>query len=280
VPFTLETFPLTPNGKLDRNALPAPDQNSVVRRGYQAPVGEVETAIAQIWQGLLGLSRVGRHDNFFELGGHSLLVLKLLAAIKAKFGRTIAMAWVFQAPTPAQLAALMSHHRPDHAWMHLVALNEGGHRRPLFCLNGFDGDLHDYLHIARFLDPSVPVYGLQVGSTAEGGNFHEPLDTRMEAYQQEIRSVQPRGPYRLCGFSFGGSEAFDLARRFEDAGEEVVLILLDAYRPSKWLVVSSWLPRIAFNFQTHAVISTARRKIRNLFTYEVYRWMTGRDRDL
>src|ERR1039457_119885 len=67
---------------------------------------------------------------------------------------------------------------------------------------------------------------------------------------------------------------------FEDAGEEVVLILLDAYRPSKWLVVSSWLPRIAFNFQTHAVISTAKRKIRNLFTYEVYRWMTGQDRDL
>jgi amino acid adenylation domain-containing protein len=277
---TLQTLPLTANGKLDRKALPAPDHSSVVSAEYQAPVGEVETAIARIWQTVLGLPRIGRHDNFFELGGYSLLVLKAMAAIKAEFGRPIVMAWAFQAPTPAQLAALVSHDRTNFAWKHLVALNEGGSRRPLFCLNGFDGDVHDYLHIARFLDPSVPVYGLQVASAAEDANIHELLDTRMEAYEQEIRSVQPRGPYRLCGFSFGGSEAFDLARLLEDAGEEVVLILLDAYRPSRWLAVLSWFPRMASMVQAHAVISTAKRKLQNLLTYDVHRWRTGEDKDL
>jgi thioesterase domain-containing protein len=277
---TLQTLPLTANGKLDRKALPAPDHSSVVSAEYQAPVGEVETAIARIWQTVLGLPRIGRHDNFFELGGYSLLVLKAMAAIKAEFGRPIVMAWAFQAPTPAQLAALVSHGRTNFAWKHLVALNEGGSRRPLFCLNGFDGDVHDYLHIARFLDPSVPVYGLQVASAAEDANIHELLDTRMEAYEQEIRSVQPRGPYRLCGFSFGGSEAFDLARLLEDAGEEVVLILLDAYRPSRWLAVLSWFPRMASMVQAHAVISTAKRKLQNLLTYDVHRWRTGEDKDL
>ncbi|WP_332690623.1 non-ribosomal peptide synthetase, partial [Devosia sp.] len=69
---TLDSFPLTPNGKLDRQALPAPDRDAVVTRSYEAPQGDVETAIAAIWQELLGIERVGRHDHFFELGGHSL----------------------------------------------------------------------------------------------------------------------------------------------------------------------------------------------------------------
>jgi nonribosomal peptide synthetase DhbF len=126
----------------------------------------------------------------------------------------------------------------------------------------------------------VPVYGLEIGADAEGENFHDSLDTRMEAYQHEIRSVQPRGPYRLCGFSFGGSEAFDLAKRLEDAGEEVVLILLDAFFPSKSLIVQSWLPRMLYMMQTNATVSTAKRKLRHLFTYEMHRWRTGKDKDL
>ncbi len=276
----LETLPLTPNGKLDRQALPSPDHNSVVGAEYLAPVGKVETAIAQIWQTVLGLPRVGRHDNFFELGGTSLLALKALAAIKAEFGRPIAVGWIFQAPTPAGLAVLMLKSGGDEAGKHLVALNDGGHRAPLFCLNGFDGDVNDYLNVARFLDPSVPVYGLQVGTDADSGDFHASLDTRIEGYVQEIRSVQPRGPYRLCGFSFGGSEAFDLATRLEENNEEVLLILLDAYLESKLMVALSWLPRIVSMVQSRAVMVTLRRKVRNLFTYELHRWITGRDRDL
>ncbi|WP_234894649.1 non-ribosomal peptide synthetase, partial [Sinorhizobium medicae] len=73
----LEALPLTPNGKLDRKALPAPDDDAYARTAYEAPQGAVETALAGIWQELLGLERVGRHDNFFELGGHSLLAVQL-----------------------------------------------------------------------------------------------------------------------------------------------------------------------------------------------------------
>jgi thioesterase domain-containing protein len=236
--------------------------------------------------------RVGRHDNLFELGGHSLLVLKVLAAIKAEFGRPIVLAWVFQAPTLARLAALMSQNCADNAWRHLVALREGGDRPRLFCLNGCDSHVHDYLPIAGYIDPSGPASGLQVGSTAEGGNFNESLDVRMEAYEGEMRGVQPMGHHRLCGFSFGGTEAFDLAKRFEDAGEEIVLFLLDACRPPKSLIVQSWLPRMIYMLQANSVFSTAERKLRNLrkrrnlrklrglFTYKVHHWVTGKDRDL
>jgi thioesterase domain-containing protein len=276
----LDALPLTPNGKLDRAALPSPDQNSVARGAYEAPVGAVEAKIADIWQALLALPRIGRHDNFFELGGHSLLVVKVVAAIKAEFARPIPMAWVFQAPTPARLAALMGQQRPARAWQHMVALNDGVGRNPLFCLNGFDGDVDSYLHIARLVDASVPVYGLETGALGNDKDFGKSIDSRMDAYQREIRSVQPKGPYRLCGYSFGGSEAFDLARRLEDAGEEVVLILLDAFRPCLSLVVRSWGPRFASQFKAGAILSIVRRKLQELFKYEMHHLLTGKDRDL
>jgi thioesterase domain-containing protein len=207
-------------------------------------------------------------------------VLKMLAAFKAQSGRSIAMAWVFQAPTPAQLAALVDQQRTDRAWKHLVVLNQGANRNPLFCLNGFDGDVNDYLHIARFVDPTLPVYGLEVSAQAQDEGFRDVLDRRMEVYEQEIRSIQPQGPYRLCGFSFGGSEAFHLARRLEDAGEQVLLILIDAFRPSKSLVMLSWGPRMLAMLRARTVFLTARRKLRNLVTYELHRWLTGKDKDL
>jgi hypothetical protein len=80
----LPSLPLTPNGKLDRRALPAPDASAVVSRAYEAPLGEVEEAIAQVWQELLGLERVGRHDQFFELGGHSLLAIQVVSRLRQR----------------------------------------------------------------------------------------------------------------------------------------------------------------------------------------------------
>jgi amino acid adenylation domain-containing protein len=274
----LDALPLSANGKLDRRALPAPDHTAAVMREYQAPQPGNESTIAGIWQSLLHLPRVGRHDNFFELGGHSLLVLKFLTALKAEYSRRIPVAWVFQAPTPAQLAALMNADHSARNWKHLVPLHDRGERSPLFCLNGFEGNVNDYLNIANFIDPSVPIYGLEVGSDA-AGDF-EVLDTRIESYLREIRGVQPRGPYRVCGFSFGGSEAFDVATRLEQEGDQVLLILLDAYRPSKLAVVHSWLPRIVRMIQKREVLLTVKRKLRNLFVHHVRRWVTGTDTDL
>ncbi|NHB98846.1 condensation domain-containing protein, partial [Photorhabdus stackebrandtii] len=99
----LAAFPLTPNGKLDRKALPAPDQSAIVSRGYAPAQGEVETGLAQIWQDLLGLARVGRHDHFFELGGHSLLVVSVIERLRQR-GWELDVRTVFTAPILADLA--------------------------------------------------------------------------------------------------------------------------------------------------------------------------------
>ena len=95
----LDKLPLTPNGKLDRQGLPAPDRAAVVAQRYEEPQGEVERAIAQVWQQLLGLERVGRHDHFFELGGHSLLVISLIERLRDR-GLIADVRSVFAAPTP------------------------------------------------------------------------------------------------------------------------------------------------------------------------------------
>ncbi|MBD1229406.1 non-ribosomal peptide synthetase, partial [Xenorhabdus griffiniae] len=116
---TLDTFPLTPNGKLDRQALSAPDLAAVVTQGYEPPQGEIETALAQIWQDLLGLERISRYDHFFELGGHSLMVVRLITRIQDKFLVSIPLTALFTSPTlTEQATAILS------AQMNAVAENE------------------------------------------------------------------------------------------------------------------------------------------------------------
>ncbi|QHF45746.1 non-ribosomal peptide synthetase [Pseudomonas sp. S35] len=100
----LEELPLNPAGKLDRKALPEPGVDAVLSRAYEAPQGEVETLMAEIWAQVLKLERVGRHDHFFELGGHSLLAVNLVAHLR-KAGLEVDARSVFSQPTLAQLAA-------------------------------------------------------------------------------------------------------------------------------------------------------------------------------
>jgi amino acid adenylation domain-containing protein len=104
----LEQFPITPNGKLDRAALPPPERASLLSREFEAPCGEVEVAIAAIWQALLGLSQVGRHDHFFELGGHSLLAVRLSTALHREFEVQVPLSRLFMHPTIATLAEYLA----------------------------------------------------------------------------------------------------------------------------------------------------------------------------
>ncbi|WP_207284216.1 phosphopantetheine-binding protein, partial [Pseudomonas sp. FW300-N2F2] len=100
----LDALPLTRNGKLDRRALPVPDSDAYSGRGYEAPQGEVETALARIWSELLKVEQVGRYDNFFELGGHSLMAVSLIERMR-QVGLSADVRVLFSQPTLAALAA-------------------------------------------------------------------------------------------------------------------------------------------------------------------------------
>ncbi|WP_422645754.1 amino acid adenylation domain-containing protein [Xenorhabdus budapestensis] len=104
---TLDAFPLTPNGKLNRQALPIPAQTALVTRNYEAPIGSMETGLAEIWQELLKLEQVSRHDHFFELGGHSLLAIQLAARIRQKLARELHLQQLFSHPVLTDLATVL-----------------------------------------------------------------------------------------------------------------------------------------------------------------------------
>jgi amino acid adenylation domain-containing protein len=101
----LDAFPLTPNGKLDRKALPAPDAAAYAARGYEAPLGDIETALAQILCDVLRLERVGRHDHFFELGGNSLMAVQVVSRVRQRLITELPLRELFAAPTVSRLAA-------------------------------------------------------------------------------------------------------------------------------------------------------------------------------
>ncbi|RKP48143.1 non-ribosomal peptide synthetase, partial [Trinickia fusca] len=103
----LEAMPLTANGKLDRRALPEPDDQAFAQAQYEAPLGALESAIAQVWESLLGVARVGRHAHFFELGGHSILAVRMVSRLRTETGKALPLRKVFEAPTVAELAAAL-----------------------------------------------------------------------------------------------------------------------------------------------------------------------------
>jgi amino acid adenylation domain-containing protein len=108
----LDALPLNANGKLDHAALPAPDDEACAQRGYEAPQGEIEQALASIWTSLLGIERIGRDDGFFELGGHSLLAVRMLSQLRQRFGVELALTTVFARPRLVDLAVEIARAAP------------------------------------------------------------------------------------------------------------------------------------------------------------------------
>jgi thioesterase domain-containing protein/acyl carrier protein len=226
----MDALPLTPNRKLDRTALPSPEEDLRERAAeYTAPRSEVEEALADIWTEVLTVERVGVHDNFFELGGHSLMAVRLFAIMEKKFGRRLPLATLFQAPTVAQLAAIL---QKDVApsWSSLVPIQPLGRRQPFFCVHAVGGNVLEYYDLARRLDPDQPFYGLQSRGLDGRQPPHTSITEMAAHYIKEIREFQPAGPYFIGGRSLGGIIAFEMACQLRAQGQEVgLLALLDSY---------------------------------------------------
>jgi amino acid adenylation domain-containing protein len=229
----LDSLPLTPSGKVDRRALPAPDRSIAGRGGSVGPRDEVEARLAAIWEEVLDARPVGVADSFFDLGGHSLLAVRLMSRIEEQFGRRLPLATLFRGGTVEDLARLLREPAPKQPATPLVAIQPSGAGRPFFCVHPAGGIVFCFQDLARHLGTDRPFFGLQApGLDGEREPFTR-LEEMAARYIEAIREVQPDGPYHLGGWSLGGLVAFEMAQQLRQGGREVAtLALFDVPAPA------------------------------------------------
>ena len=230
----LEAMPKTPNGKVDRRNMPAPQAADFSEANeYVAPTDELEANLIKIWCAVLTKDKIGIRDNFFDLGGHSLLAARLMHRIEQTFGQRLPLAALLQAPTVEQFAALLRQEGWSASWSSLVAIQAEGSRPPFFCIHGVGGNVVGFRDLARHLGPDQPFYALQ----PQGLDGKRPCLTSIpemaRSYLREIRRIQPEGPYRIGGYSFGGLVAYEMAQQLRAEDKEVALLALFDTYPGK-----------------------------------------------
>lgn len=223
--IVLEAFPLSPNGKINRVALPAPpDVQSDQAVERVAPRNPIEQMLTLVWSKVLKVKHIGVGDNFFELGGHSILAVRIIVEIEKLYGKRLPLATLIQAPTIEKLAHVIQQQQWTPLWSSLVPIRGGGARPPLFLFHSHGGNVLEYYPLADLLDADQPVYALQARGL-DGRLVHgQSMEKMVEGYLKELRSLQPEGPYYLAGFCFGGLAALEAARQLSEAGERVALV--------------------------------------------------------
>jgi amino acid adenylation domain-containing protein len=236
----LPQLPLTPSGKIDIQALPAPALQVAARAAVEI-ADPLEREIAGFWTRILKRDHLSPTDDFFLSGGHSLLAIQLIGQLRDRFGVDVPVRQLFEAPTIRGLAGYISEHQPkpaEYVLQNGVQIQRGEkHRRPLFLVpGGWGGDIEFlvYAQLARQIDMALPVYGLRARFSDTDPLGFPSVETMAAAYVKEVRGVQPEGPYLLGGECVGGIIAYEMARQLEEAGAEVKLLLaLDTAWPDK-----------------------------------------------
>ena len=223
----LDAFPLNPRGKVDLNALPIPNEE-VTDCAYRAPQTEHERMLVSIWQGVLQKPRIGVDDDFYQLGGTSLQAFVIFARIAHALGYDVPPTTMLQAPTIAKQASLLGRGKQP-ANSKLVLFRQTGRCSPLFVVHGAFGDIMFAREIVRDLRSDRQVYGLQPPPLDGMRAQPRTVEAIAAGYVAEIRNVQPKGPYFLGGYSFGGIAALEMAQQLLRAGEHVAFVgLIDA----------------------------------------------------
>jgi amino acid adenylation domain-containing protein len=216
----LVALPLTPNGKIDRAALADVGLPSA---GSSPPRDLLELELVRLWEDLLGVRGIGVRDNFFTLGGHSLLAVRLMAEIERRFDQDLPLYTLFEGGTVEDVAEALRAVGPVLDWSPLVRLRPGA-GRPVFLVHAGGGNVFSYIALARRLRPDLDVYALQCQGL--DGAPAEPLTLPDMAagYVDQLRRVQPEGPYLLSGWCMGAIVAYEMARQLVAAGQRVALL--------------------------------------------------------
>jgi amino acid adenylation domain-containing protein/FkbM family methyltransferase len=237
---TLDRFPLTPNGKVDRKALPAPERTgAATNTSAAASRDSLDLQLIKLWENVLGVRPIRLRDNFFDLGGTSLAAVRLFSRMRKLFGRSFPLSVLIQAPTVEKLADLVRRDGWSPRWISLVPIQPGGSKPPFFCVHGGGGNVLIYKDLAKHLGQDYPFYGLQARGLDGSRDYLTTVEAMADSYLLELQELQPEGPYHIGGFCMGGQIAFEMARKLVEKGQQVnLLVLIDSHnfngRPLQW----------------------------------------------
>lgn len=268
----LPEFPLSPNRKIDKNALPDPDWGRLAgERVRVAPETPGEEKMLAIWEEALGRKGIGVEDNFFEIGGHSLLAARMMTEVERQFGVPIPLVVLLEKPTIRELSKAIMDSGWKPSWRSIVSMKASGSQPPLFLVHAIGGDILSYRRLViRLQDLDRPIYGIR----AQGlGGDTEPLETIEEIaafYLKELKEIQPHGPYFMGGYSFGGTVAYEMAQQLVSSGEEVALLAMfdtvvmlnlpDGLRPSDLVMLVDHISRVWFVFKKWLGLSLPKKR--------------------
>ncbi len=231
----LDAFPLTANKKVDVRALPQPEISShTVGHPYVAPRTGMEVQLTALWQQVLGMQEIGIHDNFFDLGGHSLKAAQLFYQLELVFGKQLPLATLFQAPTIAELASVLTKASWVPPWQSLVAIQPSGTGVPLFMVPGVGGNVLVFAKLARMLGTEQPLYGLQARGLDGKETPFISVSEMAAHYVREVRRIHPDGPYLIGGVCTGGLIGYEMARQLTVLGCQVTLFMMDTWHPDSY----------------------------------------------
>lgn len=233
MPFYFEevdVFPLAPNGKLDRKALPPPNTaRPNLANPFAPPRKSTEEKLAKIWREVLGFDEVGIQDNFSDLGGESLMAAQILARIQDTFGKNFPLAAILQSPTIEEMAKILEQSGSISSASLLTSIQPEGLKLPLFCIHGCSCEILDYFTLSHHLGKQQPLYAIRARGIYGEAQPHRQLEEAATEYIREMKAVQSEGPYRLCSIGAGGLLVYEMAQQLLSQGQEVdLLAIIDA----------------------------------------------------
>ncbi|MGZ4135870.1 MAG: thioesterase domain-containing protein, partial [Tumebacillaceae bacterium] len=225
----LADFPTNSNGKIDRASLPGIEDGMQDSRNYVAPRNAMELRMAHIWEEVLQTQPIGVLDHFFDVGGTSIRSLSLMNLVRERFQVDLPLSALFTHSTIAGLCEAMQGTMVATNNV-LIPIQKGtGEQPPLFLLPPLGGGALIYLPLVQELGPEHTIYGLQAVGYEDEEAPQTTIEEMADRYLTEILAVS-EGPYRLVGYSFGGTVAYEVARRLEQLGKDVSFLgMVDAY---------------------------------------------------
>ncbi len=223
----LDSFMMTPNGKVDRKAVPEfqfskPMDVEAVSEG---PEDCLELTTLHCWRTVLNRPDIGLDHDFFHAGGHSLQAMRMLAELNRKLGLKMPVSYLVEAPTARKFAELLMQSKEGSA-RYLVSMQPEGSLPPIYLIHHLLGDVFVYRSVASQFAPDRPVFGIQAPVDLVDQPQPFSLQTLASGYVEEILKRHTEGPIHLAGFSSGSVIAFEMARQLKNLGYEVGLLAL------------------------------------------------------